>query len=75
MTVTLLDNVSKHFLDFLNGEGLSQLKEFSCESNVVQCVDITYLRDIYLLDLKVIQDVRHSLQRDQLSGAYILLSL
>jgi len=35
-TVTLLDYVSKHLLDFLNGEGLGQLESFSKKLNVAQ---------------------------------------
>jgi len=34
--MTLFDDVSKHFLDFLNGEGLGQLESFSEKLNVAQ---------------------------------------
>ena len=69
-----LDDLAEHLLDLLNSELLCQLVGALTKATATG-PSATYLNDINLLDLQIIEDVGDSLEGNQLSSANVLLTL
>lgn len=71
----LVYDVTQHLLDLLNTKLDSHLVIVSSGKAINRTLNNKYLADVDFLDFKVVQDVCHSLQSDELSGTDVLLAL
>ena len=69
-----LDNLTEHLLHLVDGELLGQL-EPGVNIQSTESKHPTYLGNVDLLHLQVVQNVRQRLQRHKLSSANVLLTL
>jgi hypothetical protein len=72
--IAAVHDVLQHLLDLRDAKFLSQLTGY-CQFHSSQLPSDTYLGDVNLLHLKVIEDIRESLQCDKLARTDILLAL
>ena len=70
-----LDNVGKHLLDLLERELLRQLHKIWLNRKCDKVLNGACLLKINLLNFQVVEGIGQRLQRNQFTGANILLSL